>query len=49
MRLVSKSSAAARRIDGSAKSRREQLLDQAAREGVKKVKKQKRRKRMSQK
>ena len=32
MRLVSKSAAAARRLDGAAKSRREQLLDQAARE-----------------
>ena len=32
MRLVSKSAAAARRIDTAAKSRREQLLDQAARE-----------------
>ena len=32
MRLVSKSASAARRIDTAAKSRREQLLDQAARE-----------------
>ncbi|HEX3913745.1 MAG TPA: TetR/AcrR family transcriptional regulator [Steroidobacteraceae bacterium] len=32
MRLVPKSAAAARRIDGTAKGRREQLLDQAARE-----------------
>jgi AcrR family transcriptional regulator len=32
MRLISKSAAAARRIDAGAKSRREQLLDQAARE-----------------
>jgi AcrR family transcriptional regulator len=32
MRLVSKSAAAARRPDGAAQSRREQLLDQAARE-----------------
>jgi AcrR family transcriptional regulator len=32
MRLVSKSAASARRIDTAAKSRREQLLDQAARE-----------------
>jgi AcrR family transcriptional regulator len=32
MRLVNKSAAAARRLDAAAKSRREQLLDQAARE-----------------
>jgi len=32
MRLVSKNAASARRIDAAAKSRREQLLDQAARE-----------------
>ena len=32
MRLVSKNAASARRIDTAAKSRREQLLDQAARE-----------------
>jgi AcrR family transcriptional regulator len=32
MRLISKSAAAARRLDTTAKSRREQLLDQAARE-----------------
>jgi AcrR family transcriptional regulator len=32
MRLVSKNAAAARRVDAAAKSRREQLLDQAARE-----------------
>jgi AcrR family transcriptional regulator len=32
MRLISKNAAAARRIDAGAKSRREQLLDQAARE-----------------
>jgi AcrR family transcriptional regulator len=32
MRLISKSAAAARRVDSAAKSRREQLLDQAARE-----------------
>src|SRR5580658_9793005 len=32
MRLISKSAAAARRIDTAVKSRREQLLDQAARE-----------------
>src|SRR6202035_622213 len=32
MRLVTKNAASARRIDAAAKSRREQLLDQAARE-----------------
>src|SRR6202161_3627404 len=32
MRLISKSAAAARRLETAAKSRREQLLDQAARE-----------------
>jgi AcrR family transcriptional regulator len=32
MRLIGKNAATARRIDGAAKSRREQLLDQAARE-----------------
>ena len=32
MRLVSKNAASARRIDAAAKSRSEQLLDQAARE-----------------
>jgi len=32
MRLVSKNAASARRVDAAAKSRREQLLDQAARE-----------------
>ena len=32
MRLINKSAATARRLDAAAKSRREQLLDQAARE-----------------